>query len=68
VFWKDDFSLIGSELVNIAQIMTPGQVTDTYLLALAVANKGRLATFDRRFSTKAVRRGAAALDVIGGDG
>jgi hypothetical protein len=27
-------------LVNVDQIMTPGQVTDTYLLALAVANKG----------------------------
>jgi hypothetical protein len=40
VFWKDDLSPIGSDLVNVDQIMTPGQVTDTYLLALAVANKG----------------------------
>src|SRR5277367_2028758 len=35
VFWKDDRSLIGSDLVNVDQIMTPGQVTDGYLLALA---------------------------------
>ena len=55
VFWEDNFSLIGSDLVNVDQIMTPGQVTDAYLLALAVANKGQLATFDRRLSTKAVR-------------
>lgn len=68
VFWDDNLSLIGSDLVNVDQIMTPGQVTDTYLLALAVANKGRLATFDRRLSTKAVRRGGAALHVIDGDG
>jgi predicted nucleic acid-binding protein len=68
VFWKDDLSLIGSDLVNVDQIVTPGQVTDAYLLALAVANKGQLATFDRRLPTKAVRRGRAALHVIDGDG
>ena len=67
-FWKDDLSLIGSDLVNVDQIMTPGQVTDAYLLALAVANEGQLATFDRRLSTKAVRHGRAALHVINGGG
>src|SRR6185437_13789211 len=56
-FWKDDLCLVESDLVDIGQIATPGQVTDTYLLALAVANKGQLATFDRRLSPKAVRRG-----------
>ena len=66
VFWKDDLSLIGSDLVNVDQIMTPGQVTDGYLLALAAANNGQVATFDRRLSTKAVRRGRAALHVING--
>ena len=68
VFWKDDLSLIGSDLVNVDQIMTPGQVTDAYLLALAVGNHGKLATFDRRLSTKAVRRGKAALHIIDGGG
>jgi hypothetical protein len=65
IFWKDDLSLVASELVDAGQITTPGQVTDTYLLALAVANRGKLATFDRRLSTKAVRRGKATLHVIG---
>jgi toxin-antitoxin system PIN domain toxin len=68
VFWNDDLSLIGSDLVNVDRIMTPGQVTDTYLLALAVANKGHLVTLDRRLSTKAVRHGKAALHIIGGGG
>jgi len=68
VFWKDDLSLIGSNLVNVDQIATPGQVTDTYLLALAVANKGQLATFDRRLSIRAVRRGRAALHLIDDSG
>ena len=64
VFWCDDLSLLGSVLVDPARIMTPTQVTDTYLLALAVANDGQLATFDRRLSPNAVRRGRAALHVI----
>ncbi len=68
VFWNDAFSLVGTNLVDVAHISTPGQVTDTYLLALAVANGGRLATFDRRLSTNAVRGGKAGLHVIDGNG
>jgi toxin-antitoxin system PIN domain toxin len=66
VFWADDFSLMDYEAIDPARIATPAQVTDTYLLALAVANKGQLATFDRRLSPAAVRRGRAALQVIDG--
>jgi uncharacterized protein len=67
-FWKDDLSLVASDLVDANRITTPGQVTDAYLLALAVANEGQLATFDRRLSTRAVRHGKAALHVIDGRG
>ncbi len=63
-FWPDDISLAGSDLIDPAHILTSAQVTDSYLLALAVAHGGRLATFDRRLSAKAVRRGAAALHLI----
>jgi toxin-antitoxin system PIN domain toxin len=66
VFWPDDISLVGAEHVDPAQIRTPGQVTDSYLLALAVAHDGRLATFDRRLSVKAVKGGKPALDIIAG--
>jgi hypothetical protein len=66
VFWKEDFSLINSDDVDVARIATPAQVTDTYLLALAVANNGQLATFDRRLSPSAVRRGRGALYLIEG--
>jgi toxin-antitoxin system PIN domain toxin len=66
IFWNDDLSLVGCDLVDVEQMTTPGQVTDTYLLALAVANRGQLATFERRLSTKAVRRGRAALHIIDG--
>jgi uncharacterized protein len=66
VFWNDDFSLTECPVVDPTRITTPAQVTDTYLLALAIANKGQLATFDRRLSPTAVRRGRAALHVIDG--
>jgi toxin-antitoxin system PIN domain toxin len=63
-FWPDDISLVGASHVDLTQVLTSGQVTDSYLLALAVAHQGGLATFDRRLSTKAVRGGKAALHVI----
>ena len=66
VFWPDDISLAGAEHVEAKRILTSGQVTDSYLLALAVAHDGHLATFDRRISTKAVKGGKAALHLIGG--
>ena len=68
VLWPDDLSLMQSDLVDASRITTPTQVTDTYLLALAVANTGQLATFDRRLSPNAVRRGTAALHLIEGAG
>lgn len=64
VFWPDDISLVGADHIAPARILTPGQVTDSYLLALAAARQGRLATFDRRLSTRAVRGGDAALHLI----
>jgi uncharacterized protein len=68
VFWNDDLSLVDSDLVDVDQILTPGQVTDSYLLALAVKNRGQLATFDRRLSARAVRSGRAGLHVINPSG
>ena len=40
---SDDLSLLDSDLVDVDPILTPGQVTDSYLLALAVKNRGELA-------------------------
>jgi len=64
VFWPNDISLAGAGHVDSAHILTAAQVTDSYLLALAVAHDGRLATFDRRLSVKAVKGGTAALYLI----
>jgi toxin-antitoxin system PIN domain toxin len=65
-FWTDEISIVASDLVDPARIQIASQVTDTYLLALARAKNGRLATFDRRLSTTAVEDGRAAIHLIAG--
>ncbi|SFU22693.1 TA system VapC family ribonuclease toxin [Mesorhizobium sp. YR577] len=63
-FWFDDVSLVGSDDVDAAKILTSAQVTDTYLLTLAKRRGGQLATFDRKLSVIAVRSGKSALHLI----
>ncbi len=46
-FWPDDVSFLDSQLLDPARVHGPRQVTDLYLLALAVAHRGRLVTFDQ---------------------
>ena len=63
-FWPDDVRLLASAHCDIDRIRSWRQVTDTYLLSLAVAHGGKLATFDRRLVTDAVKGGRQALHVI----
>ena len=56
VFWPDSISLADPNLFAGDRILGPKQLTDIYLLGLAVENGGRLATFDRTISTGAVHR------------
>lgn len=53
-FWPDDVTLLSPEVVDPARVHGPRQVTDLYLLALAVAHGGRLVTFDGRIPLSAV--------------
>lgn len=64
VYWNADLSLLDSPLIDRTRLLSSGQVTDTYLLALAVQHRGRLATFDKRLVTSAVHGGDAARYVI----
>ena len=54
-FWPDDVSIADASLFDHAYILGPNQITDAYLLGLAVKNGGRLVTFDRGLPLKAVR-------------
>lgn len=65
VFWSDDISLLDEGKVNTTLLHNSAQTSDSYLLALASAHGGRLATLDRRLVTSAVHDGARALCLIG---
>ena len=53
-FWPDSVTIGDSELFKSGSIHGHKQLTDVYLLALAVANSGLLVTFDRSIPTAAV--------------
>jgi toxin-antitoxin system PIN domain toxin len=63
-FWPDEISLLDSQLIDTTRLLDSGQVTDTYLLALAVSRGGQLATFDRHLVTNAVIDGPQTLHLI----
>jgi len=63
-FWADDLTLFDSRRVRGERLLDSAQVTDTYLLALASAHGGQLATFDRNFVTDAVVNGSQSLHLI----
>jgi len=55
-FWPDEVSLLDPHVVDTTRIHGPRQLTDIYLLALAVQHDGRLVTFDTGIPLTAVRR------------
>ena len=63
-FWPDDISILDRQKLDPTRLLGSGQVTDSYLLALAHAHSGKLATLDRRLITAAVKAGAEAMHLI----
>jgi toxin-antitoxin system PIN domain toxin len=63
-FWPDDLTLFDGRFIHTARLLDSVQVTDSYLLGLAAAHGGKLATFDRRLVTSAVVDGASAIQRI----
>jgi uncharacterized protein len=64
-FWTDKISLLDQQYVNAARLLDSASITDSYLLALARAHDGQLASFDQRLVTDAVIDGRQALHLIG---
>lgn len=62
-FWPDEVSIADDTLFDSSRILGPKQITDVYLLALAIKNGGRLVTFDRAIPLAAVR-GTRPRDVV----
>lgn len=58
-FWPCDISVLDARHLDHSRVHSGRQLTDAYLLALAVAHEGRLATFDRSIPVAAVPRARA---------
>ena len=63
-FWPDDLSVLDAGHFHHAHIHSPRQLTDLYLLALAVRHGGRLVTFDQRIPLSAVPQARAEHLVV----
>lgn len=61
-FWPDDLSLADARAFPM--LPPARELTDFYLLALAVKKSGRFATFDQRMDSNMVPGGANALHLI----
>lgn len=53
-FWPCAVSILDSDAIERSRLHSPKQVTDAYLLALAVAQAGRFVTFDQSIALTAV--------------
>ncbi len=54
-FWADDVSLLDPRIADASRIHGPRQLTDLYLLALAVRRSGRFVTFDASVALSAIK-------------
>jgi uncharacterized protein len=63
-FWPAEISI--RDLIRPDAIITHAQITDVFLLGLAVHRGGKLATLDQRVPVAAVQGGAEALELITG--
>jgi uncharacterized protein len=62
LFWPDSVTVLDRRRFRWKHVQGHRQITDVYLLALAVSNQGRLATFDSTISLRAVE-GAKAQNL-----
>lgn len=64
-FWPDTVSLLDPDVIDHTRLISPKQITDVYLLALAAQHGARFVTFDRAIPYAASRlAGAETLLVI----
>lgn len=61
--WSDDISLLDARYFHHSHMHRHNQLTDLYLLALAVKNDGRLVSFGQRIPLSAVQ-GARAEHLV----
>ena len=64
VYWPDDPSYLDATKILFERMQGHRQITDAYLLGLAIHNKGKLATLDRGIRHLAGREFAACVEII----
>ena len=62
-FWPDDASIVNANAVDRSRLHGARQITDAYLLALAVKHGGRLVSFDASIALATVK-GATAKQLV----
>ncbi|HEX6016925.1 MAG TPA: TA system VapC family ribonuclease toxin [Burkholderiaceae bacterium] len=63
-FWPDSISIANERYLDPASLSSHSRVTDGYLLALARANKGRLATMDAKLASEVAAAARSALELL----
>ena len=63
-FWPDAVSLLSPGLMVWGNLLTGRHITDAYLLALAVQNRGRFVTLDQGIPLAAVQHAQAKNLVV----
>jgi uncharacterized protein len=63
-FWAADISLLDEAIADRSRFHGPRQITDLYLLALAVRKSGRFVTFDGSIPLSAIRGATAEALVV----
>jgi uncharacterized protein len=64
VFWADDVSLLDARVWTSSERVRASDLTDLYLLALAVKNRSKFASLDRGIPLDFIRGGNEALFVL----
>ena len=59
-FWPDDVSIRSAGVMHFEHLLGHNQLTDAYLLALAIKHGGSLATFDQTVALSAVHGARSA--------
>ena len=63
-FWADALSWSATTAIRGDQVLAHGQITDVYLLALAVHHQGMLVSFDSCINTQVIQGGQDVLHLI----
>ena len=64
VFWPDELSIADESHFSEQRLTSHARVTDSYLLALAQLNGGRLATMERKLAAEVAGNDKSSLEVL----